>query len=128
MSDLHDLGGAGEVGLKVGLVGAVVHDGGEAGLDALEGVLVGAVVKVKGNGDGDVLVLDELVNHLGDDLEAGLPLGGTRGALNDDRALQLLRGIQDGRGPLEVVGIEGTNAVVALLGALEHGSCVDEHV
>ena len=109
-------------------MGAVVHDGGEAGLDALVALLVGAVVEVQGDGDGDVLVLDELVDHVGDDLEAGLPLGGAAGALDDERGLELLAGVQDGRGPLEVVGVEGTNAVVALLGALEHGSCVDEHV
>ena len=128
VGELDDLGRAVDVGLEVGLVGAVIHDRGEAGLDALETSLVGAVVQVQGNRHGNVLVLDELTHHVSDDLEAGLPLGGTRGALDDDRALRLLGGVEDGGGPLEVVGVEGTNAVVALLGVLKHSGCIDEHV
>ena len=91
-------------------------------------LLVGAVVEVQGDGDGNVLVLDELVDHVGDDLEAGLPLGGAAGALDDERGLELLAGVQDGRGPLEVVGVERADAVVALLGTLKHGLGVNEHV
>ena len=128
MGGLDDLGGALEVGLEVGLVGAVVHDGGEAGLDAGEGLVVGAVIEVQGNGDGDVLVLNELLDHVGDNLEAGLPLGSTAGALDDQRGLELLAGVKDGRGPLKVVGVESTNAVVALLCGLKHCGCVNEHV
>ena len=109
-------------------MGAVVHDGGEAGLDALEDVLVGAVVEVEGNRDGDVLVLDELLHHVGDDLVADLPLGGATRALDDDRGLELLGGVENRGRPLEVVGVEGANGVVTLHSGLEHGSSVNEHV
>ena len=127
MGKLHDLGGVGKVGLEVLLVRAVVHDGGKAGVDALKGGLVGAVIEVKGNGHGDVLGLDEVLHHVGDELKGSLPLGSTAGALDDERRLQLLTGIQNGRGPLKVVGVECTNTIVALLGALKHCGCIDEH-
>ena len=125
---LDDLLGALEVEVEGLLVGAVVHDGGEAGLDALEDVLVGAVVKVERNGHGNVLVLDELLHDVSDDLVADLPLGGAARALDDDRGLQLLGGVKNRGRPLEVVGVEGANGVVALLSGLEHGSSVNEHV
>ena len=125
---LDDLLGALEVEVEGLLVGAVVHDGGEAGLDALEDVLVGAVVEVQGHGHGDVLVLDELLHDVSHDLVADLPLGGAARALDDDRGLQLLGGVQDRGRPLEVVGVEGAHGVVALGRGLEHGSSVDEHV
>ena len=128
MGGLDDLLGALEVELEGLLVGAVVHDGGEAGLDALEDVLIGAVVEVHGNRDGDVHVLDEVLDEVGDDLVAGLPLGGAGGALDDDGGLELLGGGEDARGPLEVVGVERADGVVALLRGLKHGSSVDEHV
>ena len=125
---LDDLGRALEVDLEAGLVGAVVHDGGEAGLDALEDVLVGAVVEVEGHGHGDVLVLKELLDDVSADLVAALPLGSAAGALDDDRGLELLGGVKDRGRPLEVVGVERADGVVALLGTLEHGSCVNEHI
>ena len=86
------------------------------------------MIEVQGNRHGDVLVLDELLHEVGDDLVAGLPLGGTGGALEDDRGLQLLGGVEDRGRPLEVVGVERADGVVALGGGLQHGSGVDEHV
>ena len=127
MRDAHDLGGTLEVDLEVRLVRAVVHDGGEAGVDALEHVLVGAVVEVQRDGDRDVLGLDQVTHQVGDDLEADLPLGSAARALDDHRRLQLLRSIEDGRRPLEVVRVEGAKGVLAALGSLEHVRCVDKH-
>ena len=128
MGKLDELGGVLEVRLEVLLVGAVIHDGGEASLDGLEAVLVGAVIEVKGNRHGDV----EGVHHVDDDvvaqLEAGHPLGGASGALDDERALELLGSREDAVGPLDVVRVERAEAVVALLGRLEHVRSVNEHV
>ena len=58
VGQLHELLGALDVGLELGLVRAVVHDGGEARVDALEAVLIGAVIEVQGDGDGNVHGLD----------------------------------------------------------------------
>jgi hypothetical protein len=125
VGDLHELLGVGDVRGEVLLVRAVVHDRGEAGLDALVAVLVRAVVEVEGHRHGDVLVLDELVDERGDDLEAGLPLGGAARALDDQRGLLGLGGVEDRRRPLQVVRVERADAVVPGLGLLEHVGCVD---
>ena len=127
MGKLDDLLGAVEVELEGLLMGAVVHDGGEPGLDALEAVLVGTVIEMERHGDGDVQGLDGGLHHIGADLVAAHPLGGTAGALHDERGLRLLGGSEDGERPLEVVGVECAERVVAGLGFLEHLCCVDEH-
>ena len=128
MAELHDLGGALKVNLERGLVGAVVHDGGKTSVDSLEAVLVGAVIEVHGNRNGDVHVVNKISHDVANDLEAHLPLGGTSGALNDNRSLELLGGLKNGARPLEVVGVEGGDAVVTLYGGLEHSGCINEHV
>ena len=128
VADLHDLGGALEVHLEGGLMGAVIHDGGEASVDGLEAVLIGAVIEVHGNRNGDVHVVNEVGDDVADDLEAHLPLGGTSGALDDDGSLELFGGLEDGAGPLEVVGVEGGDAIMALDGGVEHVLSVNKHV
>ena len=87
MGELHELLGAVEVELEGLLVGAVVHDGGEARLDGLEAVLVRTMVEVERHGDGHAGRLDGGLDHVGADLEAAHPLGGTGGALDDQRAI-----------------------------------------
>ena len=124
---LNELLGAVEVKLEGLLVRAVIHDGREAGLDALEAVLVRTVIEVKGDGNSNARGLDGSLDHVGADLETAHPLGGTSGALKDQRRLGLLGGLENSQGPLEVVGVEGTETVLAGLGLLEHVCCVDEH-
>ena len=124
---LNELLGAVEVKLEGLLVRAVIHDGREAGLDALEAVLVRTVIEVKGDGNGNARGLDGSLDHVGADLETAHPLSGTSGALKDQRRLGLLGGLENSQGPLEVVGVEGTESVLAGLGLLEHVCCVDEH-
>ena len=124
---LNELLGAVEVKLEGLLVRAVIHDGREAGLDALEAVLVRTVIEVKGDGNGNARGLDGSLDHVGADLETAHPLSGTSGALKDQRRLGLLGGLENSQGPLEVVGVEGTETVLAGLGLLEHVCCVDEH-
>ncbi len=128
VAELHDLGGALHVDVEGGLMGAVIHDGGEAGVDGLEAVLVGAVVEVHGNRHGDVHVVNEVLDDVGDDLEAHLPLSSASGALDDDGRLQLLGSLEDGASPLEVVGVEGGNAIVTGNSGVEHVLSVNEHV
>ena len=127
MGKLNELLGAVKVKLEGLLVRAVIHDGREAGLDALEAVLVRTVIEVKGDGNGNARGLDGSLDHVGADLETAHPLSGTSGALKDQRRLGLLGGLENGQGPLEVVGVEGTESVLAGLGLLEHVCCVDEH-
>ena len=124
---LNELLGAVEVKLEGLLVRAVIHDGRKAGLDALEAVLVRTVIEVKGDGNGNARGLDGSLDHVGADLETAHPLSGTSGALKDQRRLGLLGGLENSQGPLEVVGVEGTETVLAGLGLLEHVCCVDEH-
>ena len=124
---LNELLGAVEVKLEGLLVRAVIHDGREAGLDALEAVLVRTVIEVKGDGNGNARGLDGSLDHVGADLETAHPLSGTSGALKDQRRLGLLGGLENSQGPLEVVGVEGTETVLAGLSLLEHVCCVDEH-
>ena len=128
VGDLHDLSGAVEVDLEGLLVGAVVHYGGEAGLDALKAVLVGAVIEVQGDRDGHAGGLDGGLHHVGADLEAAHPLGGAGGALDNQRGLGLLGGLEDGKRPLQVVGVKRAESVVTGLGVLQHLSCIDEHI
>ena len=106
MGGLDDLGGVIEVGLEVLLMRAVVHDGGEACVDALKDILECTMIEVQGNGDADVLDLDEIPHDVCNDFVGGLPLGRTAGALDDDRRLKLLGSIQNRSGPLEVVGVK----------------------
>ena len=127
MGDLDDLGGLLEVDLEGLLMGAVVHDRREASVDALQAVLIGAMVEVKGDRHGDVLVLDEVLDDVGDDLERNLPLGSSARALDDNGRLSGLGGVEDRRGPLEVVGVECGDGVMALRCGVQHVFCAYEH-
>ena len=86
------------------------------------------MVEVQRHGDGDVHGVNEGVDHGRDDLVAALVLGGAHGALHDQRRLGLLGRAQDGHSPLEVVLVEGADAIVTGHGLLEHVGSVDEHV
>ena len=127
MGDLDDLGGLLEVDLEDLLMGAIVHDRREASVDALQAVLVGAMVEMKGNRYGNVLVLDEVLDDVGDDLERDLPLGSTARALDDDGRLSGLSGVENRRSPLEVVGVECGDGVMALRCGVQHVFCAYEH-
>ena len=85
------------------------------------------MVKVKSNWNGDVLVLNKTTNHVCNNAVAYLPLCCAAGALNDDRRLKLFCCIKDCCGPLKVVLVECADAIVALLGTLEHGFCAYKH-
>ena len=127
MGKLHELRGVLDVDVEGLLVGAIVHDGREASVHCLEAGLIGAVVEVKRHRNRDVHILDEVVDDSSNDVVAALILCCTHGALDDQRGLLLLSCGQDCLGPLEVVGVESTKAVVALLGGLEHVRCIDKH-
>lgn len=127
VADAHELRGVLHVDVEVLLVGAVVHDGGEAGVDALEAGVVGAVVEVQGDGHGEVQGVVHGVHEGGDGLVAGLVLAGAHGALDDEGRLGLLGRQHDGVAPLEVVGVEGADGVVAGDGVVEHLLGIDEH-
>ena len=86
------------------------------------------MVEMHSNGNGDVHVVNEVGDDVADDLEAHLPLGSTSGALDDDGRLELLGGLEDGAGPLEVVGVERGNCIVAGNSGVEHVLSVNEHV
>ena len=83
---------------------------------------------MKGNRNCDVLILNELVNNLRNDLKACLPLRSATSALNNERRLELFSSIQNGARPFKIIGIEGANSVMAFFCALQHGSCVNQHV
>ncbi len=67
--------------------------------------------------NGDVLVLNKTTNHVRNAV-AYLPLCCAAGALNEDR--RYFCRIKDCCGPLKVVLVERADAIVALLGTLEH--------
>ena len=121
MGQFHQLGGLGHV-LVDGVVAAVEHDAGEAGLQAGLGAFVAAVVQVQGHRHGDVQGLHHGLHHGGHGLVAGHVFARALGNAQDHRAVHLLRGEQDGLGPLQVVDVELTHGIVAVPGLFQHFS------
>ena len=63
MSKLYDLLGTRQVNVKGLLMGAIVHNGRKASSNALQRLLIGTMIKVQSNRNGNVLVLNQLMNH-----------------------------------------------------------------
>ena len=122
----HQLLGLGNV-LVDGVVGTIEHDGGEAGLDAGLGALVGAVVQMQRHRHRDAQALVHGLDHSGDRLETGHVLAGALRDTQDHRALHGLGLQQDGLGPLQVVDVELTDAVMAVACLAQHIGCIYQH-
>ncbi len=121
VGEFHDLLGELDV-LVVGQARAVDHDRGEAGLDAalaeLEAV---SVVEVEDDGDVEAeffRVFDRALGHVAEHGLVGVLAGAGRD-LEDDRALRLDAGRNDGLNLLHVVEVVGRDGVTALYRLLE---------
>ena len=125
-ADLSEFSGLFEV-LVEGECGTIKHDGGVPGLDAGFGSLIVAVVKVKGDRDGDAHGVDEVVDHVDNEIVAAHVLGSTHRGLNNDRSIGFLRALQNGLSPFEVVDIESTNTVTTFTGSDYHVSSRNCH-
>ena len=125
LADLSKLSGLFEV-LFEGKRGTVEHDGGEPCIDASLGSFIVTVVEVKGDGDRDAHGVDEVVDHVDDELVAAHVLGCAHGSLDDNGGIGLLGTLQDGLGPFQVVDVESADAVSAFAGSDHHissGNC-----
>jgi len=122
---LDDLLGEGDV-LLVGEGRAVDHDVGEAAGDAGDDKVVAVtVVEVEGNRDtlavsADLLgVLNSTLGHVAEEGLVGIGTGTLRD-LEDDRALALSAGSDDGLHLLHVVKVKGRNSKATVNSVAEH--------
>ncbi len=100
------------------------RDGHAGGLDGglhHVGADLEAAHPLGGARDGHAGGLDGGLHHVGADLEAAHPLGGAGGALDNQRGLGLLGGLEDGERPLQVVGVKRAEGVVTGLGIRSTG-------
>ena len=116
--------GEGDVVLEQ-LVASVDHDGGVTGAQGLHAAVV-AVAVVEMQGNGNLGALGRGLDHAVEVIEAG-GLDGARGGLHDDGGLGLLGGLEDSHHELEVLDVEGADAVVVLLGVEQHFLGGNEH-
>ncbi len=121
-TDFGKLSGLGKV-LFNGKRRAVEHDGGEPGFQALVRALIGAVVQMQGDRNGNAHGVHDVVDHVGNVLEAAHIFAGSFGDLDNDGSLALLRGLKDRFGPLKVVEVECTDGIVTGIGGVHHFFC-----
>ena len=122
MAVLDDLGGLLDVLFNT-IVGTIKHDGGESRIQCLVDTFKCTVIQMQCNRYGDVLILQKAVHHVDNDVVAAHVLRSTLGNTKDNRALQLLSGLEDRLGPLKIVDIELSDCIVAGFSLLQHACC-----
>ena len=73
--------------------------------------------------NSDLLILDDIPDHVSNILEAGHILACALGNLDDDGSLRLLSGLQNCLCPLKVVEVESTDRIVTGISGLDHFFC-----
>jgi len=126
VGQLDQFGGLGHI-LVDGIMAAVKHDAGETGLNAGLCTLVGAMVQMQGHGHGDAQAFVHGLDHGGNGLKTGHVFTGAFGDAQDHGAVHLLRGEQDGLGPLQIVDVELAHGIMTVTGFDEHIACAYQH-
>ena len=111
-ADLHQLFGLGHVFLD-GIMGTIKHDGGEACLHTLQTSFIAAVIQMKRNRNRNVQLFQHTVHHSHNSFISCHILSCALGNSQDHRRVALLRGQQDGLGPLQVVDVKLAYCIMA---------------
>ena len=85
------------------------------------------MVQMQGHGHGDAQAFVHGLDHGGNGLKTGHVFTGAFGDAQDHGAVHLLRGEQDGLGPLQIVDVELAHGIMTVTGFDEHIACAYQH-